>query len=82
LMEGMGAAKGVRHARKHVAAYAEDAARRGFAVEKGELAAILQENSPERVMAFLARLHHNPSPAGIDARARNQIPKNEVQCPA
>jgi tRNA-dihydrouridine synthase B len=57
LIEAFGGPKGVRHARKHVAAYAEEAERRGQSVDKAQLAEILQENSPERVMAFLAGLY-------------------------
>ena len=77
LIESMGPAKGLRHARKHVAAYAEDAIRRGFHVEKHELAAILQENAPQRVMDFINRLHqHTTAP-------QQQAPfDHEVPCPA
>jgi tRNA-dihydrouridine synthase B len=73
LLESMGAAKGLRHARKHVAAYAEDAVRRGFHVDRKDLAAILQENSPQRVMDFLASLHQHHA---------DSLLENEVQCPA
>lgn len=77
LIESMGPAKGLRHARKHVAAYAEDAIRRGFHVEKHELAAILQENAPEKVLDFLARLHQFSTEPPLAAPRNHEVP-----CPA
>lgn len=59
LIEAFGEKKGVRHARKHVAAYAEHA---GAGFEPAELAAILQENTAKRVLSFLAALY---SPARV-----------------
>ena len=56
LLEAMGREHGVRHARKHIAAYAQDAARRGacFSVEEREAA--LSSDQPAVVMAFLAAI--------------------------
>ncbi len=56
LLAAMGTRQGVRHARKHVAAYAEEAVRRGAHVERRELAEILQADDPERVSRFLETL--------------------------
>ena len=57
LIAAFGEKKGVRHARKHVAAYAEHAAEAGAVVEAAELAEILQENTAKRVLDFLAALY-------------------------
>lgn len=56
LLAAMGTRQGVRHARKHVAAYAEEASRRGAHVERRVLAEILQADDPERVSRFLETL--------------------------
>jgi len=56
LVATMGERQGVRHARKHVAAYAEEAVRRGGHVERRELAEILQADEAERVSRFLETL--------------------------
>lgn len=56
LLDVFGPRQGLRHARKHVAAYAEEAARRGGAVTRGELAAILQSEEVAAVLGFLATL--------------------------
>ncbi len=61
LLAAFGARKGVRHARKHVAAYAEHAA---AAVDTAELAAILREAAAPRVLAFLAALFPPAAPQG------------------
>jgi tRNA-dihydrouridine synthase B len=53
LIETMGARQGVRHARKHVAAYADEAARLGATIDRAELAEILQSDDAERVNRFL-----------------------------
>ncbi len=53
LIETLGARQGVRHARKHVAAYVQEAARLGAGFHREELAEILQSDSPERVCRFL-----------------------------
>lgn len=70
LIESLGAGQGVRHARKHVAAYAEEARRRGATIEAPELAEILQSVDPARVRRFLEAAFLNlpdsdlPHPAG------------------
>lgn len=53
LIDTMGVRQGVRHARKHVAAYVEEAARLGAMIDRAELAEILQSDDPERVNRFL-----------------------------
>lgn len=56
LIDTMGARQGVRHARKHVAAYAEEAGRLGATIDRAELAEILQSDDPERVNRFLVAI--------------------------
>lgn len=56
LVASMGERQGVRHARKHVAAYAEEAGRHGFPVDRRELAEILQADEVARVSRFLETL--------------------------
>jgi tRNA-dihydrouridine synthase B len=56
LLEGFGVRQGVRHARKHVAAYAEEAHRLGRTIERAELAEILQSDDAERVLHFIETL--------------------------
>ncbi|MCA0400991.1 MAG: tRNA dihydrouridine synthase DusB [Proteobacteria bacterium] len=56
LVEAMGPGQGVRHARKHVAAYAEEARRRGFVQDRAELVMILECPDARRVEVFLASL--------------------------
>lgn len=53
LIESMGAAHGVRHARKHVAAYIEDAARRGARIDAKARALILSSDDPQAVLDYL-----------------------------
>ena len=53
LIDSMGAAQGVRHARKHVAAYLEEAARRGANVDAKARALILNSDNPQAVMDYL-----------------------------
>jgi len=56
LVTTMGERQGVRHARKHVAAYAEEAIRRGAHLDRRELAEILQADDAKRVSRFLDSL--------------------------
>jgi nifR3 family TIM-barrel protein len=56
LLAGLGREAGIRHARKHVAAYADAARARGVVVASAELAAILQERDERPVRRFLAGL--------------------------
>jgi tRNA-dihydrouridine synthase B len=67
LIETLGVKTGVRHARKHVAAYAEEARRRGATLDRSELAEILQSDQAERVSRFLESAFLGlpfPGPAG------------------
>lgn len=54
LLATMGEAHGVRHARKHVAAYAEEAERRGAKVDPARKARALTHDKPAFVQDFLA----------------------------
>lgn len=54
LLDTMGEAHGVRHARKHVAAYAEEAERRGAPVDPARKAMALTADKPAFVRDFLA----------------------------
>lgn len=56
LLAALGPAQGVRHARKHVAAYAEEAERTGYRLDRVELADVLQTDDPGRVLRFLVGL--------------------------
>ena len=53
LIETLGAKTGVRHARKHVVAYADEASRLGATLDRAELAEILQSDQADRVNRFL-----------------------------
>ena len=53
LIEALGAKTGVRHARKHVAAYATEARRHGAILDSAELAEILQSDQVGQVCRFL-----------------------------
>jgi tRNA-dihydrouridine synthase len=53
LLGTMGEAHGIRHARKHVAAYAEEAGRRGAPIDRAQMAAALTSHEPAFVRAFL-----------------------------
>jgi tRNA-dihydrouridine synthase B len=63
LIEAFGARQGVRHARKHVAAYAAEAVRLGAETDRSELAEILQSDDAERVARFVETLFRS-LPAG------------------
>lgn len=54
LLESMGIQVGLRHARKHIAAYAEEAARLGADIPASEKAEALQSQDHHAVSAFLA----------------------------
>jgi tRNA-dihydrouridine synthase B len=63
LIETMGADVGVRHARKHVAAYAAEAERLGTQIPSDTKAMVLQSPDPHVVRAFLAALFtHGTAP--------------------
>lgn len=53
LLDTMGEAHGIRHARKHVAAYAEEAERRGAVLDPARKAAALTAINPDFVRDFL-----------------------------
>ena len=56
LLETMGLRQGVRHARKHVAAFANHAASEGIPIGSKELATILQTEESRHVIHFLESL--------------------------
>jgi hypothetical protein len=56
LIDAFGEAHGVRHARKHVAAYAEEAERLGAIIDPREKVAMLTAAQSSPVLAFLARI--------------------------
>jgi tRNA-dihydrouridine synthase B len=56
LLSVFGEKQGLRHARKHVAAYADEAARLGQQVCPSERSAMLISEAPDAVMAYLGRL--------------------------
>lgn len=53
ILEAFGAAQGIRHARKHVAAYADEAARRGGSICPERRANMLVSDDSEAVIDFL-----------------------------
>ncbi len=55
-----GAGTGLRHARKHLAAYAEAARDSGFAVAPGDRLELVTSDSPARVLALLRRVFSVP----------------------
>ena len=67
--EGMlslyGLRMGIRHARKHVAAYADRAAEEGFGLGPAERAELVTSEDPARVVSLLGRLRDEPRPAQI-----------------
>jgi nifR3 family TIM-barrel protein len=56
LIDSLGEPHGVRHARKHVAAYAEEAERLGAEIDQAEKVAMLTATLARPVMAFLGRI--------------------------
>jgi nifR3 family TIM-barrel protein len=67
--EGMlslyGLRMGIRHARKHVAAYADRAAEEGFGLGPAERAELVTSEDPARVVTLLGRLRDEPRSAQI-----------------
>ncbi|CAN1564331.1 COG0042 tRNA-dihydrouridine synthase [Rhabdaerophilaceae bacterium] len=59
LVEAMGAPQGIRHARKHVAAYIDEAVSQGAVVSVEERLAVLQSSQLADVTRFLSRLFLN-----------------------
>lgn len=60
LLGMLGREIGMRHARKHLAAYAECARQSGFGLGPADTAELLTSLEPERVRALLARLYDQP----------------------
>jgi tRNA-dihydrouridine synthase len=61
---------GLRHARKHLAAYAEDARRFGFALAPAERTRLVTSEDPGEVVTLLSRLFEGPrNPAAAVAEA-------------
>jgi tRNA-dihydrouridine synthase len=61
LLAAYGCAVGVRHARKHLAAYAEDARRFGFALTDHQRARLVTSEEPAEVITLLRRLFAEPA---------------------
>jgi nifR3 family TIM-barrel protein len=55
---------GVRHARKHLAAYADEAGRFGFVVDREMRTRLVTSEAPREVIALLERLFASRRPAG------------------
>jgi nifR3 family TIM-barrel protein len=60
LLGAFGIEAGVRHARKHLAAYAEAAVASGFAVQPATREEIVRSEDPRRVTALLAEIFAKP----------------------
>ena len=57
LLDLFGPAQGLRHARKHLAAYADVAARAGVGLDPGARVRLVRSEDPGEVTALLARLY-------------------------
>ena len=60
LLRLYGAEVGIRHARKHLAAYADGAIEAGFAVDPAERLALVTSEEPRAVVAGLRRVFARP----------------------
>ena len=60
LMQRMGALKGLRHARKHLAAYAEWATHDGFRIDEAHKSQLVRSDSPDEVLALITKLYEIP----------------------
>jgi tRNA-dihydrouridine synthase B len=69
LLDAFGEAQGIRHARKHVAAYADEAIRRGGAISPEWRAAMLVSEDSEAVIGFLHAIFSGITSAGDNTRA-------------
>lgn len=69
ILEAFGAAHGIRHARKHVAAYADEAARRGASIFPQLRSDILVSDDPEAVIDFLHTIFSSIGARAETARA-------------
>jgi tRNA-dihydrouridine synthase B len=61
LLSLYGIETGIRHARKHLAAYADVAAKSGFGLEAGERHLLVTSVEPARVIEVLGRIYAEPS---------------------
>jgi nifR3 family TIM-barrel protein len=61
LLSLYGVETGIRHARKHLAAYADVAAQSGFGLEPGERHVLVTSVEPARVMEVLGRIYAEPT---------------------
>lgn len=61
LLHRYGRAVGTRHARKHLAAYADCAGRAGFGLRPSERQDLVTTTEPRRVLDFLGRLYDEPA---------------------
>ncbi|KAA2237635.1 tRNA dihydrouridine synthase DusB [Salinarimonas soli] len=60
LLSLYGARMGVRHARKHLAAYADEAGAAGYGLAEADRAALVRMDDPAAVVALLRRLYAEP----------------------
>ncbi|WP_133770052.1 tRNA dihydrouridine synthase DusB [Enterovirga rhinocerotis] len=60
LLSLYGARMGIRHARKHLAAYADRAREAGFGLPAGERQLLVTTEEPELVLRLLSRLYEEP----------------------
>ena len=60
LLSLYGTETGLRHARKHLAAYADVAVESGFALDPAERRALVTSETPAEVLSILARLYARP----------------------
>jgi tRNA-dihydrouridine synthase B len=60
LLSLYGRSVGIRHARKHLAAYADRAGESGFGLPTGEREELVRSDDPARVTSLLARLYDAP----------------------
>jgi nifR3 family TIM-barrel protein len=60
LLDLFGEAHGLRHARKHLAAYADQAARDGFAIDPRARRLLVESDDAGEVEALLARIYDTP----------------------
>ncbi|MCW2283946.1 nifR3 family TIM-barrel protein [Rhodoblastus acidophilus] len=60
LLQNFGESHGLRHSRKHLAAYADQAARDGFAVDPHARRRLVESEDPREVRSFLHNLYAAP----------------------
>lgn len=69
LLDAFGRAQGIRHARKHVAAYAEEAARRGASISPDDRNRVLVSDDSEAVIDFLRAIFSDIPAQEADTKA-------------